>query len=113
MLKWQMHTNLFSNTFMDDVTARSLVTLVHMDSIKVLMTNLFLLIYKQKPVVDVIEDFTRDQIADYLASRHCLSAFGDIVVNLALRNDYVLSGLYLQLMNYLKADSDNLNNLLG
>jgi len=46
MLKWQMHTNLFRNPVMDDITANSLLNLVYMDSVKKLMTDLFLLIYQ-------------------------------------------------------------------
>lgn len=113
MLKWQMHTNLFSNPIMDDITARSLVTLVHMDDIQKLMTDLFLLIYRQKPIQTVIEDFTRDQIADYLVSAHCLKAFSFIVTQHALGNSFVLDGLYVTLCSYLRQDSENIDNLLG
>lgn len=45
MLKWQMHTNLFRNPVMDDITGDSLLNLVHLGSVKKLMTDLFLLIY--------------------------------------------------------------------
>jgi hypothetical protein len=54
MLKWQMHTNLFSNKIMDDITARSLLWLVHQEHVKKLMTDLFLMIYKNRDVEVII-----------------------------------------------------------
>ena len=52
-MKWQMHTNLFGNPAMDDITATALVDLVKMDNIKLLMTDLFLLLFTN-------ESFTKD-----------------------------------------------------
>ena len=53
----------------------------------------------------LIQDFLRDTISDYLKSDHCLNNFTDIVVNIALRNDFVLKGLYGNLTSYLYHDS--------
>ena len=50
------------------------------------MTDIFLMIYKDKPVDTIIKDFTRDQIADYLKTDHCLNALSFIVVNNALKD---------------------------
>jgi hypothetical protein len=81
-----MHTNLFRNDYMDVVTGRSLVWLLKFDANKTLMTDLFLLIYKQKEVDTVIKDFTRDVIADYLKTDHCTNALSYITVNNALKD---------------------------
>jgi len=105
MLKWQMHTNLFRNPVMDDITGTSLLDLVHMESVKKLMTDLFLLIYQQEKVEILIQDFLRDTISDYLKTEHCLNNFTTIVVQNALRNDYVLKGLFTNLASYLRQDS--------
>jgi hypothetical protein len=65
-LRWQTHTNLFRNDFIDKVTGRSLYDLVGYEKNKELMTDLFLMIYKQESVDTIIKDFTRDQIGNYL-----------------------------------------------
>lgn len=112
-MKWQMHTNLFRNPYIDDVTADSLLSLVHMQQTKNLMTDLFLLIYKQQYVDNLIKDFLRDTISDYLKTDHCLNNFTKIVVHDTLRNDYVLKGLHGNLTSYLFFDSKNLEQMLG
>jgi hypothetical protein len=61
----------------------------------------------------LIQDFLRDTISDYLKSDHCLNNFTDIVVHNALRNDFVLKGLYGNLTSYLYHDSQNLDKMLG
>ena len=70
-LKWQMHTNLFANEFMDDITANSLVDLVHKDHIKVVITDLFLLMYQNKAFEKDTQRLTRNIINDYLESDLC------------------------------------------
>jgi len=45
-LRWQTHTNLFRNDFLDKVTGRSLFWLMGFEVNKKLMTDLFLMIYR-------------------------------------------------------------------
>ena len=93
-LKWQTHTNLFQNDFIDKVTGESLIALMQMDENKKLMTDLFLMLYKQEHVDKVIKDFLRDVIADYLTTEHCTVGLSDIVVHKALRDQkFILPGL--------------------
>ena len=94
-LKWQTHTNLFRNNYIDLVTGRSLIWLLGFEQNKKLMTDLFLLIYKQQEVDTVIKDFTGDVIADYLKTEHCTNALSFLTVNNALKDQVnVLPGLY-------------------
>ena len=70
---------------------------------KELMTDLFLMIYKQESVDTIIKDFTRDQIGNYLQTNHCTEALSYIVCNNALKDQVnVLPGLYTLLGDYLK-----------
>jgi len=109
-----MHTNLFSNKIMDDITARSLVWLVHQEHVKKLMTDLFLMIYKNRDVEVIIQNFLRDVISDYLKSNHCLRAFCHIVaVNTLQNKDTVLPGLYQVLTHFLKTEELHLSTQLG
>ncbi len=81
---------------------------------KKLMTDLFLMIYRQQPVDTVIKDFTRDVIADYLKTDHCTNALSYIVVHNALKDQvHVLPGLYDLMTDYLRTDHKNLVHLLA
>jgi hypothetical protein len=113
-LKWQTHTNLFQNAFIDKVTGESLIALMKYDANKTLMTDLFLQIYKQEDVDKVIKEFLRDVISDYLMTEYCTAGLSDIVVQQALRDKkFILPGIYDLLLDYLKADHSNLANMLG
>ena len=100
-----MHTNLFQNKMIDDVSARSLLWLVGQDHVKKLMTDLFLMIYRNRDIEVIIQNFLRDIISDYLKSNHCLRNFCNIVAINALQNkDTVLPGLNLVLHNFLAVE---------
>ena len=81
-----MHTNLFANEFMDDITANSLVNLVHMDNIKVIITDLFLLMYENKAFERDTQRLTKNIINDYLESDLCKKQFAALVTEQALQN---------------------------
>lgn len=70
-LKWQMHTNVFQNDYIDLVTGRSLVWLLGFDANKKMMTDIFLSIYQQKETDKVIKSFLEVTIGDYLKTKHC------------------------------------------
>lgn len=107
-----MHTNLFSNPDMDDITAKALVDLVKMDNIKLLMTDLFLLLFTNESFTADAQKLFQDIIRNYLESEDCKQALAKITVDQALTNEEdVLKGLHLLLMNYLRDDFHNLMQL--
>ena len=67
-MKWLMYDLLFSNKFMDDLTAKALYDLIQVPEYQVLMTDLFLLMYKQKSFVSDTQSLTLRIINDYLGS---------------------------------------------
>jgi len=78
------------------------------------MTDLFLMIYRNRDIEIIIQNFLRDVISDYLNSNHCLRNFCNIVAVNALQNkDTVLPGLYQVLTNFLATDEIMLSKQLA
>lgn len=86
LLLWLTKTSLFNNRYVDEQTGKSLIWLLGFDANKKLMTDLFLLIYKDKATDTIIKDFTRDVISDYLKTEHCTRNLAFITVENALKD---------------------------
>ena len=109
-----MHDLLFSNPWIDDLTGKALFDLTQVPKYQELITDLFLLMYKQKSFTEDTQSLTKKIIIDYLSSEYCLDSFSHLVVNQALRNEtYVLPGIHDLLINYLHTDFIYLNELFG
>jgi hypothetical protein len=75
-----MSINLFSNPTMDDITADALLTLVKKETIKILMTDLFILMLNNKPFEDDVRRLTNNLIRDYLDTDHCRNNLANLII---------------------------------
>jgi hypothetical protein len=83
-----------------------------MDNIKVIITDLFLLMYENKAFERDTQRLTKNIINDYLESDLCKKQFATLVTEQALQNtEHVVRPLHNILMNYLKTDYPRLLNL--
>ena len=111
-LKYAMYHLLFSNSWLDDLTAKALYDLTQVPEYQELITDLFLLMYKQKSFVTDTQSLTERIVKDYLESDYCLDNLSELVRDQALRDHtVVLPGLHYQLMKYLKTDFIYLSQL--
>ena len=85
-LKFQMYDNLFSNTWIDNRTGKALWDLTQVPRYQVLITDLFLLMYRQQGFCQDTERLTLRIVNDYLSSDFATKNMSDLTVNQALRD---------------------------
>ena len=111
-LKFQMYDNLFSNTWIDNRTGQALWDLTQVPQYQVLITDLFLLMYRQRGFQEDTERLTLRIVDDYLSSDFATKNMADLTVNSALRDtQHVLPGLQYQLVDYLQRDFAHVSKL--
>jgi hypothetical protein len=89
-----MGVNLFSNPVMDDITGEALFRLVKTDSIKLLMTDLFIIMLENKAFEEDVRRLLNNLIRDYLNTDHCRDNLARVVREQAWRNEqHVHKGL--------------------
>lgn len=71
---------LFSNAWIDDLTGKALYDLTQVPEYQTLITDLFLLMYKQRGFVTDTQSLTLSIVNDYLSSNYCLDSFSNLVV---------------------------------
>ena len=112
LLKFQMYDNLFSNTWIDNRTGQALWDLTQVPEYQTLITDLFLLMYKQKDFCDDTQGLTLKIVNDYLSSDFATGNLADIAIRSALQDKInVLPALQYQLMDFLKRDFAHISKL--
>ena len=114
LMKYLMYDLVFSNSYIDELTGKAIYDLTQEPKYQNLVTDLFLLMYSQKGFVSDTQSLTANIINDYLASQYCLGSMSNLVVEQVLHNEEtVLPGIQTLLMNYLRDDYKNLDNLFS
>ena len=106
MAKEAVKRDVFGNEQLPAKVAPLLVDLVQMPKIKSLMTDLFIILLKNKAFQADTDRLVSRLIHDYLLSLDCQRKFSTLIVEQVFRNqETVLPGLYRLLQNYLLGDN--------
>lgn len=111
----QFANNLFSNPYIDKVTAKALYELTLVPEYQKLIVDLLILMYSQEGFNNDVRRLTSNIIEDYLISEQGENDLASITIDLALRDDkYTQPGIQKLLMDYLRGpDSPYLEQLSG
>jgi hypothetical protein len=101
-----MRDEVFGNPDLPSKVAPLLVQLVQQPKIRTLMTDLFIILLRNKPFQDDAFRLVDKLIHDFLNSPLCERLFSNLIVEQVLRNkETVLPGLFQLLQNYLLSPS--------
>jgi hypothetical protein len=101
-----MRDEVFGNPDLPSKVAPLLVQLVQQPKIRTLMTDLFIILLRNKPFQDDALRLVDKLIHDFLNSPLCERLFSNLIVEQVLRNkETVLPGLFQLLQNYLLSPS--------
>ena len=105
--KAAVKNDVFGNEALPEKLAPQLVTLVQQPKIKILMTDLFIILLKNKAFVADATKLVDKLIHDYLNSLDCNQKFSNLIIEQVLRNrETILPGVFKLLHDYLMNESN-------